>query len=139
MVGPLVGTTGWLVQRPHRTTQYFVDETTNQNLLVAALELQGKGAGCQRNLFCPAEGEVFSLDIPFYRITPRPPSTTLKRGWDDLEGWLKNIQVEYACHGNSVRIFKRRLNAHSALTIGERVYLNDLIVSILPVKQVFHR
>ena len=77
MVGPLVGTTGWLVQRPHRTTQYFVEETTNQNLLVAALELQGKGAGCQRNLFCPAQGEVFPLDIPFYRTRPATPRGAL--------------------------------------------------------------
>jgi hypothetical protein len=26
-----------------------------------------KGAGCQRNKSAPAQGGVFSLDIPFYR------------------------------------------------------------------------
>jgi len=42
---------------------------THNNAIKAALHLPA-GAGCKKNQKLPAKGEVFLLDIPFYRTRP---------------------------------------------------------------------
>ena len=64
-------------KKPHGRTQMHMPpkppaEGEKQNHAPAKLSQLQTGAGCQRNIPSRHRGNVFSLDIPFYRTRPHP-------------------------------------------------------------------
>lgn len=52
----------------------------NANNAIAAVSQLPAGAGCQEKQNLPAKGEVFLLDIPFYRTRPDTVISSAERG-----------------------------------------------------------